>query len=1044
MRIERLQIDGFGHFHGRDFGPFESPLTVLYGPNEAGKSTTLDFIRAMLFGIPGRMKPGFHAPMAGGQHGGKITLRGEDKRHYVVERIAGARGGTIRVTTGEGQIFETDAELRRLLGQATEAMYENVFAFGLGELQTSKSLEGAEVSGQIYSAGLGAANLPRAVKKLTDSAEAVFKPGGSNQRVAEILNELQAIEARLETVRGDSAEYGRLTARLEVIAAELAAASEEAGRFSRRAADLERLRKGWAEWLPLADRRARRAVLPTIEHFPASAIARLEAGETSMREAKEARRAAFAETEAASALAGLPVRDEALLPDAHLIEQLRRQRGSFDDSLRDLPKREREASDKQRDLQAALAGLGATWAPARVMKFDLCIALRDEVEQWRTRLEGADREAREAQIAARAEAITDSQANETLSEAQQALDRLPAPELNAEKIGARRAVVRETRTALDQLLRAQSSREDAERVVEVPPMASPLSPPLGQRGLALGAALLAILAIGAGLVLGGSSALLGLLVGVPLLGVAAFVAKAAARAGEPRAVASFVDDGRIARATAAEAAAHMHLHETAGPLGGVPRDPGALDALEVELDRGTAVLANWTAANERLAIATRDADRAGRRRADAQNLAEECGSGLADSRAEWGARLEALGLPVSLAPATAATMLDRIGYAQGVIDDVAAADHRAAAIEQDIRNYRERVLVLAVRHGLTVGEAPASAGAVADELCRRFDAALKAAAARQSARAPLADCERRLNGCEERLAESLRVLDALLAAAGVSDVEAFRKLAALHAEAAALDQEIREAEQKIVVLSGPGAQFTAFLDTLAATSIGDLEAESGNVLSALEQAATRRDLLLDERGSASARLASLSNDETASELRARRESLIEELRSKAREWSTLTLARHLLERARSKYEAERQPDAIKHAQAFFRTVTGGRYQTLISPLGSNNVTIIGQDGGHKNPEQLSRGTQEQLYLAMRFGLIRQFAENAEPLPVVVDDILVNFDPERAYRAAKAFSELARTNQVLVFTCHPATAELFKTADSRTQVIPLSGQARLLG
>ncbi|MFS8087309.1 MAG: ATP-binding protein, partial [Acidobacteriota bacterium] len=117
-------------------------------------------------------------------------------------------------------------------------------------------------------------------------------------------------------------------------------------------------------------------------------------------------------------------------------------------------------------------------------------------------------------------------------------------------------------------------------------------------------------------------------------------------------------------------------------------------------------------------------------------------------------------------------------------------------------------------------------------------------------------------------------------------------------------------------------------------------------------------------------------------------------------------------------------------------VTGRRYATLISPLGTHNVTIIGKDGDHKTPEQLSRGTQEQLYLALRFGLIRQFAENAEPLPVIVDDILVNFDPERAARAAESFAELSKTNQVLVFTCHPETAQLFTTADARTQVISL--------
>ena len=81
----------------------------------------------------------------------------------------------------------------------------------------------------------------------------------------------------------------------------------------------------------------------------------------------------------------------------------------------------------------------------------------------------------------------------------------------------------------------------------------------------------------------------------------------------------------------------------------------------------------------------------------------------------------------------------------------------------------------------------------------------------------------------------------------------------------------------------------------------------------------------------------------------------------------------------------------------------------------------------KQPSELSRGTREQLFLSLRFGLIRELGERTEPLPVVVDEVLVNFDPDRALRAAIAFTELSKTNQVLVFTCHPTVVELFRNA-----------------
>jgi len=134
--------------------------------------------------------------------------------------------------------------------------------------------------------------------------------------------------------------------------------------------------------------------------------------------------------------------------------------------------------------------------------------------------------------------------------------------------------------------------------------------------------------------------------------------------------------------------------------------------------------------------------------------------------------------------------------------------------------------------------------------------------------------------------------------------------------------------------------------------------------------------------------------------------------------------------------AERQPDVIQHAQKFFTTITDQRYVHLYSPFGEQTVTVTERIGVSKQPAELSRGTREQLYLSLRFGLIREFGERMERLPVVVDEVLVNFDPDRARRAAHAFAELAQTNQVLVFTCHPETVALFTDVEPETQVIQI--------
>ena len=72
MKIREIYIDGFGQFAGRKFGPLDRPVTVFFGPNEAGKSTLLAFIRTVLFGF--RPRKSNYPPLAGGRHGGRVTL----------------------------------------------------------------------------------------------------------------------------------------------------------------------------------------------------------------------------------------------------------------------------------------------------------------------------------------------------------------------------------------------------------------------------------------------------------------------------------------------------------------------------------------------------------------------------------------------------------------------------------------------------------------------------------------------------------------------------------------------------------------------------------------------------------------------------------------------------------------------------------------------------------------------------------------------------------------------------------------------------------
>jgi hypothetical protein len=108
-------------------------------------------------------------------------------------------------------------------------------------------------------------------------------------------------------------------------------------------------------------------------------------------------------------------------------------------------------------------------------------------------------------------------------------------------------------------------------------------------------------------------------------------------------------------------------------------------------------------------------------------------------------------------------------------------------------------------------------------------------------------------------------------------------------------------------------------------------------------------------------------------------------------------------------------------------MTLGRYSSVRAVLGENRFEVVMDDSVGKRPEQLSRGTAEQLFLALRFALVEEYCSNTESMPVLLDDVLVNFDPVRARAAAAAVIELSKRHQVIALTCHPDTVTMFQSA-----------------
>ena len=157
-------------------------------------------------------------------------------------------------------------------------------------------------------------------------------------------------------------------------------------------------------------------------------------------------------------------------------------------------------------------------------------------------------------------------------------------------------------------------------------------------------------------------------------------------------------------------------------------------------------------------------------------------------------------------------------------------------------------------------------------------------------------------------------------------------------------------------------------------------------------------------------------------------------------WRERAVVSFFLERIRHDYEQHRQPETLREASEYFARLTAGQYTRVWTPLANDILLVDRGDGTSLGVESLSRGTREQLFLSIRLALVAMYARRGIQLPMVLDDVLVNYDERRAARAAEVLVEFARDgHQLLVFTCHEHIWSIFRHLKSDVRRLPVRGE-----
>lgn len=148
------------------------------------------------------------------------------------------------------------------------------------------------------------------------------------------------------------------------------------------------------------------------------------------------------------------------------------------------------------------------------------------------------------------------------------------------------------------------------------------------------------------------------------------------------------------------------------------------------------------------------------------------------------------------------------------------------------------------------------------------------------------------------------------------------------------------------------------------------------------------------------------------------------LNSMVERWQVRCLCRSLIELAKENHERNRQPAVLRRASEFFGTMTNQKYSSVITAAGSGEQLEVETGEKVRVPiSSLSRGTASQLYLAVRLALAQNY--QAIRLPIMLDEVLVDFDHQRLNGALKVLRRISEEHQVLYFTCHRHLVEAAK-------------------
>jgi len=396
-------------------------------------------------------------------------------------------------------------------------------------------------------------------------------------------------------------------------------------------------------------------------------------------------------------------------------------------------------------------------------------------------------------------------------------------------------------------------------------------------------------------------------------------------------------------------------------------------------------------------------------------------------RQDWAQAVAVLGLAGDALPAQANSMIELVDELFAALKDARELEARIAGIDADAETFRQSVRrLLEQAAGDLLGELDVSVEQAATKLYDRLHRAGTDQTKVDGWREQLEKEQVKLAEAATQREHWEAVLTGHCRQAGCATVTELP-----HAEEQSRKQSATESELQLVerqlLDQAAGETLVSWIAEAEVLDTDRAQAEMTQLDAEINQLEREKTEASEVVGKCQNELARMDGSGRAADAQLQAEHLLAGIRSDAEQYVRLRLATAVLVRGMERFRENSQGPVLSRAGELFSELTLGSFSGLRADYNDKGdavlVGIRADDSQALTSNCMSEGTCDQLYLALRLALLETSLEGREPLPFIVDDILVMFDDARAAAALKVLARLSARTQVIFFTHHAHLVEI---------------------